>query len=166
MLTKDIKRENWPNEPVLRFCKKINYMPCVVWTEESKLVSDLKSDLVMTTSQQCPNVQLKGNPAVVLCPQLWRLATLSSQSLVLVLFSLSKILKYVHIVALERVHLVHFNMNDWFSRSTFAKQTSLKSQVNQRRSHGIPRMIDREYQTAGLVKSKPYVHKKIKIRPT
>ena len=41
-------------------------MPRVVWAEESKNGLDLKSDLVMITSQQRPNVQLKGNPAVLL----------------------------------------------------------------------------------------------------
>ena len=28
------------------------------------MVLDLKSNLVMTSSQRCPNVQLKGNPAL------------------------------------------------------------------------------------------------------
>ena len=40
-------------------------MPRVVWADESKTVSDFKLDLVMTTFQQRPNVQLSDNPAVV-----------------------------------------------------------------------------------------------------
>ena len=44
--------------------KKASNMPHVLWAEESKKVSDLKSDLVMMMSQRRLNVQLPGNPAV------------------------------------------------------------------------------------------------------
>ena len=46
--------------------QKSSNMPCVVWAKEFKTgLGFEKSDLVMTTSQQRPNVQLPGNPALV-----------------------------------------------------------------------------------------------------
>ena len=46
-------------------------MARVVWAEESKLVSYLKSDLVTTTPQRGPYVQLAGNQAVGSIPCLF-----------------------------------------------------------------------------------------------
>ena len=64
MLTKTIKYENWPNEPVLRFDKKQVTCPVYFGLRNPKLVSNVKLNLVMTTSQWRPNVQLSGSPAV------------------------------------------------------------------------------------------------------
>ena len=55
--------------PLLGFTTNIKYVARVVWAEESKNVSDLKSDLVMTSYQRRPNVRLMGNPAV--CSYFW-----------------------------------------------------------------------------------------------
>ena len=50
-----MKRENWPNEPVLRFHKTSSNMPRVVWAEESKTALGFEIrpsyDDVPTTSQ-------------------------------------------------------------------------------------------------------------------
>ena len=56
----------WSNEPVFRFYQK-NQVSCPVQfgLGNPKMVSDLKSDLVMTSSQRRPNVHLIGNPAVL-----------------------------------------------------------------------------------------------------
>ena len=48
--------------------KRSSNMPVWLGLRNPKMISKLKSDLVMTTPPQYPNVQLKGNPAVALRP--------------------------------------------------------------------------------------------------